>query len=96
VTSNQTLLGTDQVVLCDATAADVALSLPAAASSNGRMMIIKRVSGNANTSCGVLGIWSADATGGMLLLSKPADGGANQNVIMVLSDGTNWLLLSSR
>jgi hypothetical protein len=94
VTASETLTSTDQVVLCDDTGGNINLTLPAAASNLGRMIMIKRIS--SATNCRVFGIWAADATGGNLTLAAPANAGANDNAITVISDGTNWLLLSSR
>jgi hypothetical protein len=81
------------VVLCDATAGAVTLTLPAAGSNTGRIMIIKRVSTNAN-SCSVAGVSATD--GGTQVLAAPNPSTGQVNVITVVSDGTNWLLLSIR
>jgi hypothetical protein len=93
VTASETLTDSDQVVLCDASGA-VTLTLPAA--STGRMIMIKRITAGVADTCAVVGIWPADVTGGTLQLAAPANGGANENAITVISDGTNWYLFSSR
>jgi hypothetical protein len=63
VTTSETLLSTDQVVLCNPTT-NITLQLPPATSSTNQLIIIKRLSTNANTNCNVLGIWATDASGG--------------------------------
>ena len=89
VTASTTLLATDQVVLCSAGLGPaILMTLPAASASNaGWTMTIKRINVGGGT-CTVTGVAAVD--GLAIALAAPTAGGANNNSISVVSDGTNW------
>ncbi len=91
VTATTTLLSTDEVVLCNGTAATV-LTLPVAASNTGKMITIKRIGGS---TCQVTPISTTDFTAGSVSLTAPANNTPTRNMVTVISNGTTWYVLNS-
>jgi hypothetical protein len=92
VTATGNLVGTDDVVLCNA-ASNTTLTLPSAASNSGHEITVKRLNITA-FSCTVSGIWTSD--GGNLALVAPNANSTTSSIVTVVSDGANWYILNQR
>lgn len=88
VTSTDTATLNDFTIRCDCTTGNMTINLPTAASSNGQMLIIKKIDGTANTV-------TIDPNGTELI-----DGGANvaigtlNETKIIQSNGTSWDILN--
>ena len=82
-----TTAGAQLVQLVDASAANVTLSLPAAASVQGRMYIIKRMDGSVNTV--TVDPAGAETVDGAVSFSLPAQ----YDYVKIVCDGTQWLVI---
>lgn len=84
-TANYTLTTTDSIILADATAANINVTLPTASGISGRQYTVKRIDGSVNTATVVGTI----------------DGAANYTLsaqwkyVTVVSDGTNWMIIAN-
>jgi hypothetical protein len=84
VTASDSFRPDDYIVLCDATAGVVTLTLPAAAASQGRKLVAKKTDASANAV-------TVDGNG-----AETVDGAASVSItarydsVSVISDGTTW------
>jgi hypothetical protein len=87
VTSNTTIGTTHHTVLCDATSAGFTITLPTAASSSGRIYIIKKIDATVN-------VVTIDGDG-----SETIDGATTQSLstqwqtLRIQSNGTSWYVI---
>ena len=85
--SPYSVLDADDLILADATGGDIVVDLPTAATSEGRLITVKKTDGSANTV-------TIDPSGAELL-----DGAANlilasqHEVAGIVSDGTEWWIV---
>ncbi len=87
VTGSYSVLAQDEVVLCNQSAA-ITLTIPASILSNGRILTIKDISGNAFGHPITISPASGTIDG---LSSRTLS--VNYGVIRLISDGTNWYVL---
>lgn len=85
-TNNYTITSDDMVVLCNATSADITITLPNSSSASGYIFYIKRIDSSPNTV-------TVDGNG-----SQTIDGQTTQTLnqydsIQIVSDGTNWSII---
>jgi hypothetical protein len=85
-TTSYTILGTDVVVLADATSGPLTVTLPAAASFSNYRFYVKRIDTSSNT-CTVT------RTGGDTIDGQSSVLIDSYTSLMVLSNGTNWFIL---
>ena len=87
VTASEALSASDTLVLADATAANVTLSLPPAASEEGRELIIKKISDPPNSVIVTPnGSEAIDGNPGVTLSVK-------NEVVHIVSNGTGWWVI---
>lgn len=89
VTANYTASATDYTIIAKPSAANITIALPAAASSSGRIYIIKRVSANRNVTINPNGSELIDGSLTFLI-------GTNYNSVMIQCDGTAWYIIANR
>lgn len=89
VTANYTVLATDYTIIAKPSASNITITLPAAASSTGRIYIIKRVS--ANRTVTIKGRTSEQIDGANNYVIS-----SNYNSLMIQSDGTAWYIIANR
>jgi len=89
VTANYTVLATDYTIIAKPSASNITIALPSAASSSGRIYVIKRVSTNRNVTINPSGSELIDGSLTFLI-------GTNYNSVMIQSDGTAWYIIANR
>ena len=87
VTSAPTLIASDCTVLCDATSAGFTVALPAAATSSGRMLVIKKIDASANVV--VIDANASETIDGALTVSIAA----RYNSFTLHCDGSAWYVI---
>lgn len=88
-TANYTITSTDEVVLGDATSGDITITLPLAADVTGRAFTIKKVDSSAN-------IVTVDANGAETIDGTTTfDLAFQYDYVKLLSDGTEWFIISN-
>jgi hypothetical protein len=86
-TANYTILARDTCVLVDASSADVAITLPSAAASAGRLLVIMRTDSGANAHfVSFVGTISGKVNPDLKVMES----------IWIQSDGTNWFVVGGK
>lgn len=84
VSGDYTVVSTDDILLCDASAAQLTITIPSAVDSDGRALTIKKIDSSSNY---------------VVLSSNSIDGSATQSLVnqyvsvTIRSDGTNWWIV---
>lgn len=87
VTASATVAGDDFLILADCTAGAVTLTLPAAATSNGRYLVAKKIDASANA-------MTLDASGAELIDGAATKVATMQYVALTLfCDGAGWWIV---
>lgn len=86
-TGNYSILGSDNVILGDATSGNLIFQLPTAASATGQVFFIKKIDASANTvTLQANGIEVIDGNNTFVILTQYAS-------LTVVSDGTQWWII---
>lgn len=83
ITSNLTLTSSHTEVGCDATSGPITLTLPVAASSDGRVYFISKIDGTGNAV-------TIDGNGALIIGSSTMILPSQNNAVVLICNGTSW------